>query len=103
LTGSAGGFSFGRRAVAWLRGSGPGFGRHGRRGSVLVAIVQQTPVLEQTSSDDTFRDLVDVAGVAVPLAAAVLIAAVSWPNVKRWFRHRTRRHRRRKRRPIASG
>lgn len=68
---------------------------------MFVAIVQQSPDFEQTSSDDTFRDLVDVASVAIPLAVAVLIAAVSWPNVKRWFRHRSRRHRRRKRRSMA--
>lgn len=69
---------------------------------MFVAIVQQAPEIE-SPSDDTFRDLVDVAGIAVPLAVAVLIAAVSWPSVKRWFRHRTRRQRRRKRRTIASG
>jgi hypothetical protein len=27
----------------------------------------------------------------------VLLATVSWPGMKRWFRHRMRRHRRRKR------
>ena len=69
---------------------------------MLLAIVQQTPDFEQTSSDHTFRDLLDVAGVAIPLAIAVLFAAVSWPNIKRWFRHRTRRQRRRKRRTVAS-
>lgn len=69
---------------------------------MFVAIIQQSPEFE-SPSDDTFRDLVDVASVAVPLAVAVLIAAVTWPSVKRWFRHRTRRQRRRKRRSIASG
>jgi len=64
---------------------------------VFVAIVQQPQTVEPPSPDDTFRDLVDVAGIAVPLAAAVLLGAISWPGVRRWFRHRMRRHRRRKR------
>ena len=68
---------------------------------MFVAIIQQAPELE-SPSDDTFRDLVDVAAIAVPLAVAVLIAAVTWPSLKRWFRHRSRRHRRRKRRTVAS-
>lgn len=68
---------------------------------MFVATIQQAPELE-SSSDDTFRDLVDVAAIAVPLAVVVLIAAVTWPSLKRWFRHRTRRHRRRKRPTVPS-
>ena len=68
---------------------------------MFVAIIQQAPELE-SPSDDTFRDLVDVAAIAVPLAVAVLIAAVTWPSLKRWFRHRSRRQRRRKRRTVES-
>lgn len=64
-------------------------------GPVLIALTQEPPV-EPTTSDDTFHDLVDVVSVAVPLAFAVLLLAVSWPNVKRWVRHRLRRRRRRR-------
>ena len=64
---------------------------------MFVAIVQDPQTLGQASPDDAFSDLVDVAGIAVPLAAVVLLATVSWPGIKRWFRHRMRRHRRRKR------
>jgi len=62
---------------------------------VLVAVAQQPQTFEQSAPDDTFRDVLDVAGVAIPLALAVLLLAVSWPGMKRWARHRIRRRRRR--------
>lgn len=62
---------------------------------MLVALVQEPQPLE-SSTDDAFHDLVDVVGLAVPLAFAVLLLAISWPHVKRWIRHR--RHRRRRHR-----
>jgi peptidoglycan/LPS O-acetylase OafA/YrhL len=63
---------------------------------VLVAVVQQPQTFEQASPDDTFRDVLDVAVVAVPLALVVLLVAVTWPGIKRWARHRMRRRRRRR-------
>ncbi|HEY7233373.1 MAG TPA: hypothetical protein VH539_04445 [Gemmatimonadaceae bacterium] len=62
---------------------------------MLIAVVQQPPTFDQATPDDTFRDVLDVAGVAVPLALGVLLLAVSWPGLKRWARHRLRRRRRR--------
>ena len=61
---------------------------------MLVAYTQQ-PASEPTP-DDTFRDVLDVAGVAIPLALVVLVIAASWPNLRRWARHRLRRRRRRR-------
>jgi hypothetical protein len=63
---------------------------------VLVALAQQPQRFEQSAPDDTFRDVLDVAGVAIPLALGVLLLAVSWPGMKRWARHRIRRRRRRR-------
>ena len=63
---------------------------------MLVALVQEAQAFEPPAQDDTFRDILDVAGVAVPLAFAVLLLAVSWPSIKRWTRHRIRRRRRRR-------
>jgi len=63
---------------------------------VLVAYAQQPQTLEPPTPDDTFRDVLDVAGVAIPLALVVLLVAVSWPSMKRWARHRLRRRRRRR-------
>jgi hypothetical protein len=63
---------------------------------VLVSYAQQVQPPESQGSDDTFRDVLDVAGVAIPLALAVLLLAVSWPGMKRWARHRWRRRRRRR-------
>jgi len=62
---------------------------------VRVAIVQ-LPQTTDAPGNDTFRDIVDVAGAVVPLAIVVLVLAVSWPGMKRWFRHRVRRWRRRR-------
>lgn len=62
---------------------------------VTYALQQQT---SDPSPDNTFRDLLDVAGVAVPLALVILLAAVSWPGIKRWVRHRAHRRRRRRHR-----
>lgn len=62
---------------------------------MLIALTQEPPI-GPSAPDDTFHDLVDVVSVAVPLAFAVLLLAVSWPNVKRWVRHRMRRRRRRR-------
>ena len=59
-----------------------------------VAIVQ-LPQTTDAPGNDTFRDIVDVAGAVIPLAIVVLVIAVSWPGMKRWFRHRIRRWRRR--------
>ena len=59
----------------------------------MLAVLQQALT---TSPDDTFRDFLDVAGIAIPLAVVVLVVALSWPTMKRWVRHR--RHRRRHRR-----
>jgi len=63
---------------------------------VLIAVIQQPQTFDQATPDDTFRDVLDVAGVAVPLALGVLLLAVSWPGLKRWVRHRLRRRRRRR-------
>ena len=63
---------------------------------MLVAVAQQPQRFEQSAPDDTFRDVLDVAGVAIPLALAVLLLAVGWPSIKRWTRHRIRRRRRRR-------
>jgi hypothetical protein len=63
---------------------------------VLIALAQQARALEASTPDDTFRDVLDVAGVAIPLALVVLLIAVSWPSIKRWARHRIRRRRRRR-------
>lgn len=63
---------------------------------MLIALTQEPQPLGPSLPDDTFHDLVDVIGVAVPLAFAVLLLAVSWPGVKRWVRHRIRRRRRRR-------
>lgn len=62
---------------------------------MTFALVQEPQQFEPSPPDDTFHDMVDVVGVAVPLAFAVLLLAVTWPNVKRWVRHRLRRRRRR--------
>jgi hypothetical protein len=62
---------------------------------VLVAIAQQLQPPE-SPTDDGFRDVLDVAGIAIPLALVVLLVAVGWPGIKRWARHRWRRHRRRR-------
>lgn len=62
---------------------------------MLYALVQEPQTFAASAPDDTFHDLVDVVGVAVPLAFAVLLLAVTWPNMKRWVRHRLRRRRRR--------
>lgn len=62
---------------------------------MLYALVQEPQTFAPSGSDDTFHDLVDVVGVAVPLAFAVLLLAVTWPSIKRWVRHRLRRRRRR--------
>ena len=64
---------------------------------MLYALTQEPQPIEPSPPDDTFHDLVDVVGVAVPLAFAVLLLAVSWPCMKRWVRHRMRRRRRRHR------
>ena len=66
-------------------------------GMVLHAVVQE-PQNYDTPPDDGFRDFVDVAAIAIPLALIALVTAMLWPSAKRWFRHRMRRHRRRKRR-----
>jgi hypothetical protein len=63
---------------------------------VLVAVIQQPRTFDQATPDDAFRDVLDVAGVAVPLAVVVLLVAVGWPGIKRWARHRMRRRRRRR-------
>jgi hypothetical protein len=63
---------------------------------VLVAVIQQPRTFDQATPDDAFRDVLDVAGVAVPLAVVVLLVAVGWPGMKRWARHRIRRRRRRR-------
>lgn len=60
-----------------------------------VAIVQ-LPQTTDAPGNDTFRDVIDVAGAVIPLAILVLVIAVSWPQMKRWFRHRIRRRRRRR-------
>lgn len=62
---------------------------------MLVAFAQQPQTTELPTPDDTFRDLLDVAGIAISLALVVLVIAVTWPGIKRWLRHRLRRHRRR--------
>jgi hypothetical protein len=62
---------------------------------VLVTYAQQPQPVDPATSDDAFHDILDVAGVAVPLALAILITAVAWPGVRRWVRHRLRRRRRR--------
>lgn len=62
---------------------------------MLVAYAQQ-PASPEPTPDDTFRDVLDVAGVAIPLALVVLVIAASWPNIRRWARHRLRRRRRRR-------
>jgi hypothetical protein len=66
---------------------------------VLLAQVQQPQPFEPPAPDDTFRDILDVAGVAIPLAVAVLLIAVSWPSMKRWARHRIRRRHKRRHKP----
>ncbi|HEY2855600.1 MAG TPA: hypothetical protein VGJ18_22345 [Gemmatimonadaceae bacterium] len=63
---------------------------------MLVAYAQQPASPEPPAPDDTFRDVLDVAGVAIPLALVVLVIAASWPNLRRWARHRLRRRRRRR-------
>ena len=60
-----------------------------------VAIVQ-LPQTTDAPGNDTFRDVIDVAGAVIPLAMVVLVIAVSWPHMKRSFRHRLRRWRRRR-------
>ena len=60
-----------------------------------VALVQ-LPQTTDVPGNDTFRDMTDVAGAVIPLAIVVLMIAVSWPGMKRWFRHRIRRWRRRR-------
>ncbi|MFL5613267.1 MAG: hypothetical protein ACJ796_06365 [Gemmatimonadaceae bacterium] len=61
---------------------------------MLVALAQEPQRFGPPEADDTFRDVLDVAGVAVPLALVVLLVAVGWPSIKRWARHRLRRRRR---------
>ena len=63
---------------------------------MLIAFAQQSPTVEPPTADDTFRDVLDVAAIAVPLAVVLLLVAVSWPGLKRWARHRLRRRRRRR-------
>jgi len=63
---------------------------------VFVAVVQQPHTFDQATPDDTFRDVLDVASIAVPLAVVVLLVAAGWPSLKRWARHRIRRRRRRR-------
>ena len=63
---------------------------------MLIAVTQQPSAVETQTTDDTFRDVLDVAAVAVPLALALLLIAVTWPGLKRWARHRLRRRRRRR-------
>ena len=63
---------------------------------MLLAIAQQPQRFDASAPDDTFRDVLDVAGVAIPLALVVLLLAVTWPSMKRWVRHRMRRRRRRR-------
>jgi hypothetical protein len=70
---------------------------------VLVAFAQQPQTTELPTPDDTFRDLLDVAGVAISLALVVLVIAVTWPGIKRWARHRMRRHRRRRHQSAHTG
>lgn len=70
---------------------------------MLVALVQEPQRFGPPESDDTFRDVLDVAGVAVPLALVVLLVAVGWPGIKRWARHRLRRRRRRHNHDAHSG
>ena len=60
---------------------------------VVIAQLSQTT---DAPGNDTFRDIVDVAGVVIPLTVVVLVLAVSWPAMKRWVRHRLRRWRRRR-------
>jgi hypothetical protein len=62
---------------------------------VRVAI-PQLPQTTDAPDNDTFRDVMDVAGVVIPLAIVVLVLAVSWPGMRRWVRHRLRRWRRRR-------
>lgn len=58
------------------------------------ALTQEPQPFGPSPTDDSFHDIIDVVGVAVPLALAVLLLAVSWPNIKRWLRHRIRGRRR---------
>jgi hypothetical protein len=62
---------------------------------VRVAIVQ-LPQTTDAPGNDAFRDIIDVAGAVIPLAIVVIVVAVSWPGMKRWFRHRIHRRRRRR-------
>ena len=73
-----------------------------RAGGVVLAYALQQQTLDSTP-DNTFRDLLDVAGIAVPLALVILLAAVSWPGIKRWVRHRVHRRRRRRNRDAHAG
>ena len=70
---------------------------------MLLAITQEPQSFEEPTPDDTFRAFVDVAGIAIPLAVLVLLSAMSWPNVRRWVRHRIRRRRRRRRNAMDHG
>ena len=56
----------------------------------------QLPQTTGAPGDDTFRDVIDVAGAVIPLTIIVLLVAVSWSGMKRWVRHRVRRRRRRR-------
>jgi hypothetical protein len=62
---------------------------------MLVTYTQQPQAADPNTGDDPLHDILDVAGVAVPLALAILVAAVLWPSMRRWVRHRIRRRRRR--------
>jgi hypothetical protein len=62
---------------------------------VRVAITQ-LPQTTEAPGNDTFRDIIDVGGAVIPLAIVVIVVAVSWPGMKRWFRHRIHRRRRRR-------
>ena len=58
--------------------------------------ISQLPQTTDAPGNDTFRDVIDVAEVVIPLAIVVLVLAVSWPGMRRWVRHRVRRWRKRR-------
>jgi hypothetical protein len=63
---------------------------------VLFTITQQPQQFGAAQSEDAFGAFVDVAGVAIPFAVVVLFVALTWPNARRWLRHRWHRRRRRR-------
>jgi hypothetical protein len=63
---------------------------------VLQVAIVQLPPKTDTRGSDTFSDIIDVGGVVIPLTIVVVVLAVIWPGMKRWFRHRARRRRRRR-------